>query len=138
MADGEVLRVGGRCHKNKTGFDLASSFCGERRDAGCHYRSDLADHSTSAGSRDADRDFCGFHKRQAGAVQAILNAGHLPSALEITDQFTLKAARAYLGEDSLPEGDAHLIVEIDGRRKAIASELEELERSLGESRSLVD
>ena len=64
----------------------------------------------------------------AGAVQAILNAGHLPSALEITDQFTLKAARAYLGEDSLPAGDAHLIVEIDGRAKAVAGELEELQK----------
>ena len=73
--------------------------------------------------------FADFTKA-AEAVQAILNAGHLPSALEITDQFTLKAARAYLGEDSLPKGDAHLIVEIDGRRKAIASELEELENLL--------
>ena len=66
----------------------------------------------------------------AGAVQAILNAGHLPSALEITDQFTLKAARAYLGADSLPAGDAHLIVEIDGRAKAVAGELEELQKVL--------
>jgi FAD/FMN-containing dehydrogenase len=66
----------------------------------------------------------------AGAVQAILNAGHLPSALEITDEFTLKAARAYLGEDSLPPGKAHLIVEIDGRAKAVAGELEELQEVL--------
>ena len=29
----------------------------------------------------------------AAAVQSILNAGHLPSALEITDTFTLEAAR---------------------------------------------
>ena len=68
----------------------------------------------------------------AGAVQAILNSGHLPSALEITDEFTLKAARAYLGEGSLCPGKAHLIVEIDGRAKAVASELKELEEVLNE------
>ena len=68
----------------------------------------------------------------AGAVQAILNSGHLPSALEITDEFTLKAARAYLGEGSLRPGKAHLIVEIDGRAKAVASELKELEEVLNE------
>ena len=27
-ADGEVMQLGGRCHKNKTGFDLASLFVG--------------------------------------------------------------------------------------------------------------
>jgi FAD/FMN-containing dehydrogenase len=62
----------------------------------------------------------------AGAVQAVLNAGHLPSALEITDEFTLKAARDYLGREALPEGKAHLIVEIDGRAGAVAGELREL------------
>jgi glycolate oxidase len=62
----------------------------------------------------------------AAAVQAILNAGHLPSALEITDAFTLAAARKRLGAETFPPGNAHLIVEIDGRPVAVASELEEL------------
>jgi glycolate oxidase len=62
----------------------------------------------------------------AAAVQAILNAGHLPSALEITDTFTLEAARKRLGAETFPPGNAHLIVEIDGRPAAVASELEEL------------
>jgi glycolate oxidase len=62
----------------------------------------------------------------AAAVQAILNAGHLPSALEITDAFTLEAARKRLGADVFPPGNAHLIVEIDGRTAAVASELEEI------------
>ena len=66
----------------------------------------------------------------AAAVQAIFNAGHLPSGLEITDSFTLSAARDYLGQDALPEGNAHLIVEIDGRKTAVASELAELETLL--------
>lgn len=68
----------------------------------------------------------------ASAVQAILNAGHLPSALEITDTFTLDAARKRLGAETFPEGKAHLIVEIDGRPAAVESELEELHLLLTE------
>ena len=62
----------------------------------------------------------------AQAVQTILQAGHLPSALEITDAFTLEAARKRLGAEVFPPGDGHLIVEVDGRVAAVASELEEL------------
>jgi glycolate oxidase len=66
----------------------------------------------------------------AAAVQAILNAGHLPSALEITDTFTLAAARKKLGADIFPPGNAHLIVEIDGRPAATLSEIGELHQLL--------
>jgi glycolate oxidase len=62
----------------------------------------------------------------AAAVQAIFNAGHLPSALEITDTFTLAAARKKLGPETFPPGNAHLIVEVDGRPAATAAEIEEL------------
>ena len=129
MADGEVLRVGGRCHKNKTGFDLLHLFVGSEGMLGVITEATLRIIPHPQDRAMLTATFADFTKA-AGAVQAILNAGHLPSALEITDQFTLKAARAYLGVDSLPKGDAHLIVEIDGRRKAIASELEELENLL--------
>ena len=63
----------------------------------------------------------------AAAVQRILNSGHLPSALEITDSFTLRAARNYLGDSALPSGcRGHLIVEVDGRRPAVREELDSL------------
>jgi len=66
----------------------------------------------------------------AAAVQAILNAGHLPSALEITDAYTLAAARRRLGAEVFPPGDAYLIVEIDGRPAAVQAELDELHARL--------
>jgi len=130
MADGEVLRLGGRCHKNKTGFDLLHLFVGSEGMLGVFTEATLRIIPHPQDRAMLTATFKDFTKA-AEAVQAILNAGHLPSALEITDQFTLKAARAYLGEETLPEGDAHLIVEIDGRRLAIASELGELENLLG-------
>jgi glycolate oxidase len=62
----------------------------------------------------------------AEAVQAILNHGWQPSGLEVTDGFTLQAARDYLGPEMLPDGDAHLIVELDGRRDTILQDLAKL------------
>jgi FAD/FMN-containing dehydrogenase len=70
----------------------------------------------------------------ANAVQRILNSGFLPSALEIADKFTLRAAREYLGESVTPQGDAHLLVEIDGHEPSVKGELAllaQLVRDLG-------
>lgn len=129
LASGEVLHVGGRCHKNKTGFDLLHLFVGSEGMLGVITEAILRiiPHPQTRAMLTAT--FPEFVDA-AGAVQAILDAGHLPSALEITDEFTLKAARAYLGADSLPPGKAHLIVEIDGRSKAVEGELDELREVL--------
>src|SRR5438046_6390809 len=58
----------------------------------------------------------------AEAVQAIFAAGFLPSALEIADHFTLDAARRDLGEKIVPEGNAHLLVDLDGQQESVRSE----------------
>jgi glycolate oxidase len=131
LASGEILHIGGRCHKNKTGFDLLHLFVGSEGMLGVITEATLRiiPHPQTRAMLTAT--FPEFVDA-AGAVQAILNSGHLPSALEITDEFTLKAARAYLGEGSLRPGKAHLIVEIDGRAQAVASELKELEKVLNE------
>ena len=131
LASGEILHIGGRCHKNKTGFDLLHLFVGSEGMLGVITEATLRiiPHPQTRAMLTAT--FPEFVDA-AGAVQAILNSGHLPSALEITDEFTLKAARAYLGEGSLRPGKAHLIVEIDGRAQAVASESKELEKVLNE------
>ena len=125
LPSGEILRTGGRLHKNKTGFDLIGIFTGSEGMLGVVTEATLRLIPKPASRAMLAAVFPEFHMA-AAAVQAILNAGHLPSALEITDTFTLAAARRRLGADVFPEGNAHLIVEIDGRPAAVASELEEL------------
>jgi FAD/FMN-containing dehydrogenase len=58
----------------------------------------------------------------AEAVQAIFAAGFLPSSLEIADHFTLEAARRDLGEMLVPEGNAHLLVDLDGQEESVRNE----------------
>jgi glycolate oxidase len=125
LASGEILRTGGRLHKNKTGFDLVGIFTGSEGMLGIVTEATLRLIPKPASRAMLAAIFPEF-EMAAAAVQAILNAGHLPSALEITDTFTLAAARKKLGSETFPPGDAHLIVEIDGRPAATLSEIEEL------------
>jgi len=130
LADGRVMRCGGRVHKNKTGFDLCGVFTGSEGMLGIVTEVTLRLIPKPPARAMLAAVFADF-PAAAAAVQEILNRGHLPSALEITDSFTLAAARKRLGADKLPEGDAHLIVEIDGRSAAVKSELKEIETLLG-------
>ncbi|GAA5496442.1 putative FAD-linked oxidoreductase Rv2280 [Rubritalea halochordaticola] len=130
-ATGEVLKLGGRCHKNKTGFDLTTLMCGSEGMLGVVTEAILRiiPHPETRGMLGAS--FVDF-SAAAAAVQAILDSGVLPSALEITDAFTLAAARDYLGEDALPPGDAYLMVEIDGKVDSVQKELASLQAFLKE------
>jgi glycolate oxidase len=135
LADGRVMKTGGRLHKNKTGFDLIGIFTGSEGMLGIVTEATLRLIPKAPARAMLAAIFPEF-SMAAAAVQAILNAGHLPSALEITDAFTLAAARKRLGSEVFPPGNAHLIVEVDGRPAAVAAEIEELRpllESLGAS-----
>jgi glycolate oxidase len=127
LADGRILRLGGRTHKNKTGFDLVKLFVGSEGLLGVTteatlklipfppYRATLA-----AGF--------GSMPQAVRALQAILAAGFLPCALELADQFTLAATARYTKSKRLGVCKAHLIVELDGQEKSVRSELPEVKR----------
>ena len=135
LADGRVMKTGGRLHKNKTGFDLIGLFTGSEGMLGIVTEATLRLIPKAPARAMLAAIFPEF-SMAAAAVQAILNAGHLPSALEITDAFTLSAARKRLGSEVFPPGNAHLIVEVDGRLAAVAAEIDELRpllESLGAS-----
>lgn len=133
LADGSLVKAGGRCHKNKTGFDLVGLMVGSEGMLGVVTQATLRliPHPPTRAMLSAGfRTFA----EAANAVQRILNSGFLPSALEIADKFTLRAAREYLGESVTPRGDAHLLVEIDGHESSVKGELAllaDLVRSLG-------
>lgn len=126
LADGTIVKAGGRCHKNKTGFDLVGLFVGSEGMLGIVTEATLRllPHPPTRAMLSAG--FTNF-AQAAGAVQTILGSGFLPSALEIADKFTLKAARDYLGESVTPQGDAHLLVEIDGHEESVQLELKKLQ-----------
>lgn len=129
LPDGRVMRCGGRTHKNKTGFDLIGLFVGSEGMLGVVTEITLRMIPKPQARGMLAAVFPDF-AMAAQTVHNVLQAGHLPAALEITDAFTLEASRKIHGPDVFPPGGGHLIVEIDGRHAAVRAELKELRNLL--------
>jgi len=126
LADGRVLRAGGRTHKNKTGFDLVGLFVGSEGLLGIITEATLRLLPLPPARASLSASFATFPEA-AAAVQAIFRAGFLPAALEIADAFTLQAAREYCGTAVVPEGAGHLLVDLDGQPISVRSEARALQ-----------
>jgi len=121
LANGDVLRTGGRVHKNKTGFDLIGLFVGSEGMLGIITEITLRLLPLPPARATLSAAFANA-AQAAEAVQAIFAAGFLPSALEIADHFTLEAARRDLGTMIVPDGNAHLLIDLDGQEESVRSE----------------
>src|SRR6266576_2153910 len=129
LANGDVLRTGGRVHKNKTGFDLVGLFVGSEGMLGVVTEITLRLLPLPPARATLSAAF--FSAAEAAeAVQAIFAAGFLPSSLEIADRFTLEAARRDLGKMIVPTGNAHLLVELDGQEESVRNESEAIRQLL--------
>jgi glycolate oxidase len=127
LAGGAIVRLGGRTHKNKTGFDLHRLFVGSEGLLGViteatlkllplpPFRANLA---------------VGFNSMNAAvrALQAIFAAGYLPCAAELADEFTLAAAAKRTKSKRLLGCKAHLIVELDGQENSVRHEIAAVEK----------
>jgi glycolate oxidase len=127
LADGRAVALGGRTHKNKSGFDLTRLFVGSEGLLGVvtevtvkliplpPFRSLLA---------------VGFDSMKAAAriIRAIFQGGLLPSALEVADEFTLDAVRRRTGSRRLRGARALIMVEVDGQETSVRSEARSLEK----------
>jgi glycolate oxidase len=135
LANGTVVQLGGRTHKNKTGFELHRLFVGSEGLLGIvtqatlkllplpPYRACLA---------------IGFESMRSAvrSLHAILGAGFLPAALELADAFTLAAAYKRTRSAHLRGCRAHLIVEVDGQERSVRGETSEIERLVRRQRPL--
>jgi len=135
LANGDIVKLGGRTHKNKTGFDLHRLFVGSEGLLGIiteatlkllplpPFRASLA---------------VGFNSMNAAvrALQSIFAAGFLPCAAELADQFTLAAAAKRTGSKRLLGCKAHLIVELDGQEISVRHEIAAVEKIIRRQKPL--
>jgi len=135
LANGDIVRVGGRTHKNKTGFDFPRFFTGSEGMLAVvteatlkllplpPYRAVLA---------------VGFGSMRAAlrTLHAIFAAGFLPCALEVADAFTLAAAYNRTRSPRLRGCRAHLIVELDGQERSVRGELKDVQRIISQQKPL--
>ena len=135
LTNGDIVKLGGRTHKNKTGFDLHRLFVGSEGLLGViteatlkliplpPFRANLA---------------VGFNSMSAAvrALQAIFAAGFLPCAAELADEFTLAAAAKRTGSKRLLGCKAHLIVELDGQENSVRQEIAVVEKIIRQQKPL--
>ncbi len=126
LADGRLVRLGSRCHKNKTGFDLHRLFVGSEGLLGV-----VTEATLKLLPLPPSRALLGvgFDTTRAAtrSLAAIFKAGFLPCALEIADEFTLAAAYKRTKSEQLAGCRAMLFVELDGQTHSVRSEMDDLE-----------
>ncbi|MHA3771390.1 FAD-binding oxidoreductase [Verrucomicrobiota bacterium sgz303538] len=125
LANGDILRTGGRTHKNKTGFDLIGMFVGSEGLLGVVTEATLRLLPLPPARASLSASFRTF-RQAANAVQEIFKAGFLPAALEIADAFTLQSAREHCGTSIVPAGKGHILIDLDGQAASVKSEAESL------------
>lgn len=135
LANGEILRTGGRVHKNKTGFDLIGLFVGSEGMLGVVTEMTLRLLPLPPARATLSAAFAKMSEA-AAAVQEIFAAGFLPASLEIADSFTLEAARKDLGQTIVPPGNAHLLVDLDGQEKSVRNDSEAIRKLLTAKKAL--
>jgi glycolate oxidase len=135
LTNGDIVKLGGRTHKNKTGFDLHRLFVGSEGLLGViteatlkliplpPFRANLA---------------VGFDSMNSAvrALQSIFAAGFLPCAAELADEFTLAAAAKRTGSKRLLGCRAHLIVELDGQEYSARHEIAAVEKIIRQQKPL--
>jgi glycolate oxidase len=132
QADGTIVRLGGKLHKNASGYGLLQLFIGSEGTLGI---------VTEVILRLIPRPPCRATLTAlfptladaSEAVTAVLHSGSLPCTIELMDRITLRAVQRYLRIDMPEHAGAMLIIEQDGSNvESIADELHRV-RGLCES-----
>ena len=113
LANGDILKTGGRAIKNVTGYDLTRLMCGSEGTLGIITEIIVRLVPKPRATRTIMAHFP-LLEDSSDAVAAIIGSGIVPSGLELMDSVVIEAveADAHLG---LPtDVDAVLLIEVDG------------------------
>jgi len=127
LADGTIVRLGSRTHKNKTGFDLVKLFIGSEGMLGVVTEATLKLLPLPPFRACLSVGFDSM-RNAARTIREIFRAGFLPTAVEVADAFTLAAVYQRTKSDRFAGCRAHLIVELDGQPKSVRNEAAQLEK----------
>lgn len=118
LADGSVLRTGGRTVKNVTGYDLTRLIIGSEGTLGIVTQATLRLMARPETAKTLMAVFPKLNDASA-AVSALVARGVTPATLEIMDQMTLRVVENYLKIGLPVAAEAILLIEVDGFRETV-------------------
>ena len=134
LANGDILKTGGRAIKNVTGYDLTRLMCGSEGTLGIITEIIVRLVPKPRATRTIMAHFP-LLEDSSDAVAAIIGSGIVPSGLELMDSVVIEAveADAHLG---LPtDVDAVLLIEVDGDPESLDSQVQRIETVLKDNRA---
>jgi len=113
LADGRVMRVGGKAIKNVTGYDLVSLFVGSEGTLGVITEITVKLIAMPEAKRTAQAIFPKLEDA-AEAINAVLRGGIVPATLELMDETAINSVEDALHMGLPRDVEAILVIETDG------------------------
>ena len=119
LPDGRIMRIGSRCMKSASGYDLTRLFVGSEGTLGVITEIILKINPKPTAFKTVLASFVSL-KDAGQAITDIMHSGIVPSVLEVLDENSIKVLREH-GNMNLPEVMAMILVETDGYTEAETS-----------------
>jgi glycolate oxidase len=126
LANGDVLRTGGKNVKDVSGYDMTRLFVGSEGTLGVITEATLR----LVPKPEAKRMLLAIFPLLADAarsVAAIVRRGIIPTTLELMDATTIQTVEDYKGLGLPRDVEAVLIIEVDGRKESLEPQIREIE-----------
>jgi glycolate oxidase len=129
LANGDVLKTGGRTLKNVTGYNLTNLICGSEGTLGIISEIIVRLIPRPQASRTIRADFMKL-ENCSDAVSAIMAGGSVPASLELMDQFVVKAVERSFNLSLPTDVEGILLIQLDGTDETLGREIDQIEKSL--------
>lgn len=127
LADGRVIKTGGKSVKNVVGYDLTRLLVGSEGTLAIIVEANLKVIPLPE-SKATLRSFFPSAEGAAQAVQAVLQSGIRPVAMEFLDNASIDAVFHAVGGDKPQGAAAMLLIELDGDREVVARQSKSLKQ----------
>lgn len=118
LADGRILKVGGKTVKNVTGYDLTKLFVGSEGTLGIFTELTLRLIPMPESKRTMLAVFDNFLKA-ARSISAVIAAKIIPTTLEYMDQEAMRLIEAYVPCGLPVDSAAAVLIEVDGSEREV-------------------